>query len=142
MKRTFAQEGLFAPLARVRGKSVLFLTAGLLLSYGGARIASGAMRWTGVIGQGTAPRIQAGTVGAVTVRKPSGIATFNVTFPQPFKTPPVVVLTLDGDTGNPIVCRLSRPAAPTGFQGVAQAVFFLRETTASTVSVNWVAYGE
>ena len=129
---------------RVRGLAVLGLAGISLAAYGGVRAA--ATRTAEMYGPlsalGQEPRVLTGTTPLLTVARPSGQATFNVTFPAAFRTPPTVLITVVGGGDTPVIGRLTGPATTSGFQGVLTAPYFLNRLESATVYVNWMAVGD
>ena len=129
---------------RVRLIGVLGLLGIGLIGYGGvwAAVSRPAAVSAPVMGAGTDPRLLAGTTPPVTVSRPTGQTTFNVTFPAAFRSAPTVVLTVAGGDETPVSARLTGAATATGFQGIVTAPYFINRRETASVVVNWMALGE
>jgi hypothetical protein len=119
------------------------LAALSVAAYSGVRAAvSGvAVTWSPVRALSPTPQFQAGAVGPITLQKPLGKSIFNVTFPEVYRVPPKVVLTVSGDSDIPVNVRLLGQANVGGFRAIAQAQYFTQQTT-TTITVNWMALGD
>jgi hypothetical protein len=129
---------------RALRRGVIALAALSMTAYGGVRaaISGAASVWNPVQSLSPTPRFQAGAVGPITLQKPFGKSTFNVTFPEIYKVPPKVVLTVSGDSEIPVNIRLLGQANVGGFRAIAQAQYFTQQQTTTTITVNWMALGD